>query len=810
MADAITVDGIHAISGNCELCGAPCDPNAEELNVLTCTFSNCKECIYHQDCLEKYLKNQRLEKNRKTGFKCPRGCGKGTHFKDPCPGKVDKSHPIHPRNEELKKKKKAKIPEVYNQHNQQQQQQRLNATNRGNKAKGKEDAKKETEGKQEKGVGAGNKQQRDEATKAGPSKCAVAAKDLERQRKLVEAVKKEGGRQDLQRAGREKMVGPTVTFRLQPPAKPPAVNAWATRTLVIDKHPNKGPQPQPSIKLPPNKPAVSPPQPPPPPLPPGQVPLQRVPAALRHIPQEPPAQLAGQAPDPACPPEGEHEAPVGMEYVSEKQEAKLTKAQKKNLKRAEKKKKCAAMENMSLASSEQEVVAQAEEDNVMYDLCIQAIVARKTLHHVEQLQKLGFAEWLSAIAVQKYGSDLDGALGWLLESDIQGIAEAVRSGRLPPAASEVDIGQELQQLQNLQSSLMLAAKTLHQVVADACGDLDMAAAMLTERSEHGHGGELTEASSDITEEVVPERANFVAGPHIQEVNGGEQAGYWPQPQAEAPSGYTYQDSWAGQQVSAASFNAWVTGGPSRTQEVHPGNLATTSYSEVPQQNTWNTYTSFTDTPLHQSLQTTLSELTFVGQAATPSDSPTCARAPSQPQQVPQNGYYAPVRQYAVADALGDFSFGSRQPVAGHCPSHLGVQDDGAALREHLSLLCGPTTMSGGGVDWGQAWGTPIEATTRAQPCGAATASTQPGGISDKLDHQFVRMLQTRPRQEAGDVKESRLLSGAYGWFQSLPRVSSTSQDVLAPQAALFGSEAEGSTSPDDKELDALVATLTCH
>lgn len=57
-------------------------------------------------CVVQYLKSIRCERNRKTGFKCPRGTGKGTSHKDPCPGKIDKSHPIHPRNEEQKKKKK--------------------------------------------------------------------------------------------------------------------------------------------------------------------------------------------------------------------------------------------------------------------------------------------------------------------------------------------------------------------------------------------------------------------------------------------------------------------------------------------------------------------------------------------------------------------------------------------------------------------------------------------------------------------------------------------------------------------------------
>lgn len=59
-------------------------------------------CVLHVQ----YLKSIRLERNRKTGFKCPRGCGKGTKHPGPCPGKIDKSHPIHPRNEEQKKKKK--------------------------------------------------------------------------------------------------------------------------------------------------------------------------------------------------------------------------------------------------------------------------------------------------------------------------------------------------------------------------------------------------------------------------------------------------------------------------------------------------------------------------------------------------------------------------------------------------------------------------------------------------------------------------------------------------------------------------------
>lgn len=37
----------------CDLCGESCDANTQELNVLSCTFKNCEDLPYHQDCLEK-------------------------------------------------------------------------------------------------------------------------------------------------------------------------------------------------------------------------------------------------------------------------------------------------------------------------------------------------------------------------------------------------------------------------------------------------------------------------------------------------------------------------------------------------------------------------------------------------------------------------------------------------------------------------------------------------------------------------------------------------------------------------------------
>ena len=66
MADAIGRAGsLHDIDGyTCDLCGEACDSGTQELNALDCTFDTCpiESAVYHQDCLEKYLKSIRLEK----------------------------------------------------------------------------------------------------------------------------------------------------------------------------------------------------------------------------------------------------------------------------------------------------------------------------------------------------------------------------------------------------------------------------------------------------------------------------------------------------------------------------------------------------------------------------------------------------------------------------------------------------------------------------------------------------------------------------------------------------------------------------
>ena len=53
-----------AAGSQCDWCGETCDPDVAELNALTCTFAECppEASVYHQDCLEKYLKSIKLDK----------------------------------------------------------------------------------------------------------------------------------------------------------------------------------------------------------------------------------------------------------------------------------------------------------------------------------------------------------------------------------------------------------------------------------------------------------------------------------------------------------------------------------------------------------------------------------------------------------------------------------------------------------------------------------------------------------------------------------------------------------------------------
>ncbi|GLI68938.1 hypothetical protein VaNZ11_013367 [Volvox africanus] len=142
---------------------------------------------------------------------------------------------------------------------------------------------------------------------------------------------------------------------------------------------------------------------------------------------------------------------------------------------------------------EQAHITEAEEAAVMEELCINCIVARKVLLLITQLQRLGALEFVAAAAVQRHGSNLLGALEWLLVAGADAanahpevvLAAAAESDSA--AESEIDISEELQQLHDLQAAMGVPADLLQQCVLDCNGDVQTAASTAMERMLSGPG-----------------------------------------------------------------------------------------------------------------------------------------------------------------------------------------------------------------------------------------------------------------------------------------------------------------------------------
>jgi hypothetical protein len=129
------------------------------------------------------------------------------------------------------------------------------------------------------------------------------------------------------------------------------------------------------------------------------------------------------------------------------------------------------------ASSAAAAAEPEDEESValMYELAVHALLAKKTLALVASLQRLGFAEWQAAAAVQRHGSDLEDAVAWLLEGGAPDpeAAAAVSAG----CVADVSIAAELRLMEALGAALpQLPRSQLYIAVANAGGDLDKAAA----------------------------------------------------------------------------------------------------------------------------------------------------------------------------------------------------------------------------------------------------------------------------------------------------------------------------------------------
>ncbi|KXZ56652.1 hypothetical protein GPECTOR_1g588 [Gonium pectorale] len=113
--------------------------------------------------------------------------------------------------------------------------------------------------------------------------------------------------------------------------------------------------------------------------------------------------------------------------------------------------------------------------------CVCGIVAQQMQLLMAKLQRLGAPEYLAAAAVQRHGSNLLGALEWLLVAGPDaanappGVVLAAAAESPSAADAEVDISGELQRVRELQAALGAPAELLYQAVVDCNGDVAAAA-----------------------------------------------------------------------------------------------------------------------------------------------------------------------------------------------------------------------------------------------------------------------------------------------------------------------------------------------
>eukprot|EP00803_Ostreobium_quekettii_P002460 evm.model.scf_3806.2 EVM.evm.TU.scf_3806.2 scf_3806:6656-10396(-) len=514
MAGAIGLNGIHNVAGRCDLCGLPCDPNADELNALDCTYPSCPSLVYHQDCVERYLRSIRLEKNRKTGFKCPRGTGKGTASAEPCPGKIGKSHPIHPRNQVSKKKKKMKPADA----TKQKPAAPPTKQSKGKEKDVKQKSNKEKEVSKPTGIRACDMASTPfSVPPKSPTTGALRSSRPQLAGEPLSTAAKAGARSWVSRdmpsqdGPRPVLSAPTIPLasawskplsgvsRKQNPdmgslkAFPPS--GLSLPLSLLGEFPAPGGHRAPSNSAdatrlktgaatarsddaPSIAPWASPLQPP------TWGPASRPAAHSRsqsYSVQESAASARATTRYPPALSMDSEELPVGMDYL---QDNHLTKSQRRNMKRTEKKRKGASQEKESTASSLDATPFQApgcEQDagvadrdkegggSVLRDLCVESMVAWKASKHVRQLHMLGFSTSQSLRGLRRYGSDVETAICWLLEG-----GEEHGGDRTGLPGPEIDLSEELNLLAEVQAVFGIPAEVAEQAVVDCNGDLNAA------------------------------------------------------------------------------------------------------------------------------------------------------------------------------------------------------------------------------------------------------------------------------------------------------------------------------------------------
>lgn len=421
-----------------------------------------------------------MEKNRKTGFKCPRGSGKGTKFNDPCPGRITKSHPIHPRNEDNKKRRQdlpeggdPKPPKV---------PLPVNGKAPAGKGKVEEVKKPDAVVKKDADKAKGAPLLALQLPKAGnaavgkapvlvqpkpPAPAPPASFTKEKLAELKAQARREIGLRDTgaivagpsSASGLVSKENPLAPLLAAKPANgTTSGNVWSRPgpSNVVPAEPVTKPK-----QTQPQKPQVEPPV--------AKVPVEAQQPSGSGVQQ---ALTSKPTPHEAQPP-----APVSVpkpttETVVEEEEPVVPKAATK----AGKKAPAATVSPSDAAAPDQDSIATSDTFVSREDQCIKLLVTRKALQQVQQIQRIGFAHAPSAAAIQKHGTDLLSAVSWLLEGGHEDCQQFQTGDSV-----EVDISDELTQVYQLQGCHGMSVDNVYQAVIDCGGDVGEATQLLAKR-----------------------------------------------------------------------------------------------------------------------------------------------------------------------------------------------------------------------------------------------------------------------------------------------------------------------------------------
>ena len=187
------------------------------------------------------------------------------------------------------------------------------------------------------------------------------------------------------------------------------------------------------------------------------------------------------------------EFPTGFADTAKK-EFKPTKTQKRDRKRTECKKNMADHEKGSVSSGDGnrnhlQYKNDGANSSILRELWIECIVAWKTTTHFKQLVRFGFDSMKSLQALQKYGSNMEKAIAWLLngcgaseggEAESRSTDSIGRFDQSGDLAAEIDLSYELKLLAGVQEAFGVPNEVMEQAVVDCSGDVNAAVSRVLE------------------------------------------------------------------------------------------------------------------------------------------------------------------------------------------------------------------------------------------------------------------------------------------------------------------------------------------